>query len=290
MPTIAQAINEAARVLRDAGVSDERLTANLLMCYALGVERAQLLIRANEEPDEPGYRAFLEAVRRRAAGEPLQYITGYQEFYGLEFKVTPAVLIPRPETEFLVEQIIKLSQAKPEIVEPFIVDVGTGSGCIAITLARHIPGARVVAIDISRAALEVARENATRHGVADQIEFLEGDLLAPLDGRGLEGSVDFLASNPPYVPLTDAATMQREVRDWEPMGALFAGNDGLSFYKRLLEEGRAYIKPGGYLVCEIGYGQLDAIRQMIAASDWRLETVTDDLQGIPRTLAVRKVS
>jgi release factor glutamine methyltransferase len=223
-------------------------------------------------------------VTRRAAGEPLQYITGHQEFYGLDFLVTPDVLIPRPETELLVECVIDLAQS---IHRPLIADVGTGSGCIAVTLASLLQNARVIATDISRAALAVASQNAARHNLQAHIDFLEGDMIAPLAGRGLEGAIDFLASNPPYVPTRDSHLLQREL-DWEPREALFGGPEGLDFYRQLLAGGHRYVKPGGYLVCEIGYTQLDRVREMIDATVWGDVIVKDDLQGIPRTLAVRK--
>jgi release factor glutamine methyltransferase len=313
LPNIAQAITEAAERLHAAGLTDERRTANSLLGQALGVDRIYLITHANDALGEAPYQAFLAMIERRATGEPLQYITGHQEFYGLDFCVTPDVLIPRPETEFLIEQVIKLSQSREEFrpttfgqkvlpgkIPPeggtsnpstnqlVIVDAGTGSGCIAITLALQVKNARVIATDISPAALAVARENAQRLGAKDQIEFLEGDLLAPLAGLNLEGAVDFLASNPPYISVQDAVTLQREVKDWEPHTALFAANDGLKFYQRLLNEGQQYVKRDGFLICEIGYTQLDAIKRMIDTNLWQLEEVTNDLQGIPRTLTIRR--
>jgi release factor glutamine methyltransferase len=289
LPTISQAISEAAHILQTAAVPDERLTASALLCHLLSLDRTQLFIKSDELLSEEQYQAFLTLVERRAAGEPLQYIIGHQEFYGLDFKVTPDVLIPRPETEFLVEQVIKFSKSIHQAAEIMIADIGTGSGCIAVTLAKHIEKARVFATDISPAALAVAKENAERNGVTERIEFLAGDVFAPFAGRGLEASFDFIASNPPYVGLQDAGTLQREVRDWEPHTALFAGEDGLLFYQRLLNDGKKFVKRGGYLVCEIGFTQLDAISRMIDANDWQLSEVTNDLQGIPRTLTIRRI-
>ncbi len=313
LPNIAQAITEAAERLQAAGVADERRTANSLLCQALGVERIYLITHANDAVDEAPYEAFLAMIERRATGEPLQYITGRQEFYGLDFCVTPDVLIPRPETEFLVEQVIKLARSREEFRSPafrrkvlpgkippegdttkptanplVIVDAGTGSGCIAITLALQVKNARIISIDISPAALKVARENAQRLGAKDKIEFLEGDLLAPLASHNLEGAVDYLVSNPPYISVKEAATLQREVKDWEPHTALFADHDGLRFYQRLLNEGQLYVKRDGFLICEIGYTQLDTIKRMIDTNIWQLEEVTNDLQGIPRTLTIRR--
>lgn len=252
----------------------------------LGIDRTHLLTRSEEQIDETRYREYLALVERRAVGEPLQYITGRQEFYGLDFIVTPDVLIPRPETEFLVERVIKLVRESRNET-PVIVDLGTGSGCIAVALALHLPGARVIATDISNAALDVARANAERHGARDRIEFVEGDLLAPLLQRNLEAAVDILATNPPYVDVDKPELIQREVSEWEPRSALFGGTDGLDFYRRLLVDAPRYLKPRGYLVCEIGYGQLDAILELIERSMLELVDVTHDLQGLPRTLALR---
>lgn len=289
MPTIAEAIHEGARRLEAAGAGAARRTAGVLLAHRLGVDRTHLLMRPEEAIDEAPYQTFLQLIARRAAGEPLQYITGHQEFYKLDFLVTPAVLIPRPETEFLVERVLALVN-KGSTPSPLIVDAGTGSGCIAVTLAAELPGARVIATDISGAALAVARQNAARHGVSPRVEFYEGDLLAPLAARGLENRVDILASNPPYVAAGQPELVQRDVRDYEPHTALFGGDDGLVFYRRLLVEGLGYVRPDGHLVCEIGYTQLDAVSEMVAASSWELVDVTYDLQGIPRTLAIRRAS
>lgn len=264
----------------------ERRTASVLLAHVLGVDRTHLLTGSNEHITGSQYEDYLRLTQRRAAGEPLQYITGRQEFYGLDFRVTPAVLVPRPETEFLVERTIKLmDDAMPS---PLIVDVGTGSGCIAVTLAVNVPRARVIATDLSAAALEVARTNAEQHGANDRIEFFQGDLLEPLKAHHLENSVDVLASNPPYVKEGQAELIQREVRDWEPREALFGGVEGLDFYPRLLVEGLTFVKPGGYMILEIGYNQLDAITGMISALEWELVDVVNDLQGIPRTVTIRK--
>jgi release factor glutamine methyltransferase len=285
LPTITQAINEGASELRASGVEQERRTAGVLLAHALGVDRTHLLTRSDDQVAESRYEDYLRLIGRRATGEPLQYITGHQEFYGLDFLVTPAVLIPRPETEFLVERTIKL--VDDSMQSPLLfVDVGTGSGCIAVAVATNAPRARVIATDASLEALEVARTNAERHGVTRKIEFIQGDLLEPLALHHLEDSVDVLASNPPYV--NDGELRQREVRDWEPHEALFGGVEGLDFYGRLLTDGLRYVRPGGYMVLEIGYGQLDAINEIIAALDWELVDVVPDLQGIPRTLTVRK--
>lgn len=286
LPTISEAIAEAAARIRDAGHTEERRAARLLLANALGVDQTQLLVRSGDQLDGGIYDAYLGMVARRAAGEPLQHITGRQEFYGLDFVVTPDVLIPRPETEFLVEQVLGLAE---EVFQrtPLIVDIGTGSGCIAVALARGLPAARFIGTDISAAALCIARTNAERNGVGGHIEFLEGDLFAALVGKGIKGTVDIIAANPPYVPANRPDSVERQVRDYEPPVALFGGEDGLTFYSRLLEGAPSYLKPGGYLVCEIGYSQLDAVRDIIDGTAFELVEVTSDLQGIPRTLTIR---
>jgi len=287
--TIDQAIQQGAERLLKRQVDEHRRTAALLLGHLLGWDRAQLFIRSHEHLDESSYRQYVSLIDRRASGEPLQYITGHQEFYGLDFLVTPDVLIPRPETELLVEGVIALA-ADQRSAAPLIVDIGTGSGCIAIALAAHVPSARIIAIDLSPASLVVARKNGELHGVLDRIEFIEGDLFAPILNRGLEGAVDYVASNPPYVAGVDSGSLQREVRDWEPPAALYGGDAGLCFYDRLLSQSRTFVRAGGHLVCEIGYGQFDAINHMIDSEAWELVDVMADLQGIPRTLTIRRIS
>jgi release factor glutamine methyltransferase len=288
MPTISQAIAEGASKLHAAGIQQERRTAGLLLCHAIGIDRAHLLTKSEEQIDDVKYKAYLGLVERRAAGEPVQYLTGHQEFYGLDFFVSPDVLIPRPETELLVEQALKIVDTQG-LKRPLIVDVGTGSGCIAITLAVNLLNARLIAIDASDRALIIGLNNAAKHQVIDRIEFLEGDLLKPLVNRGLEASVDLIVSNPPYVDEDLKSSIQREVRDWEPHGALFGGVNGIEFYRRLVSECPEYLKSGGHLLFEIGCGQLEAIEGMLAGSpSLKLVEVTNDLQGIPRTLTMIK--
>jgi release factor glutamine methyltransferase len=282
--TIAAAINRASARLREAGVSNDLLDAQTLLAEALGRDRTYLIINFNLELAPDLLEKYRALVERRAAGEPLQYITGRQEFYGLEFAVTPAVLIPRPETELIVEETLRLAHLTNN-EQPVIVDVGTGSGCIAVTLARELDGARVVALDISKAALEVARRNAARYDLLERMEFLESDLLSAVRS---EVQADFIVSNPPYVAADEMPGLQREVRDWEPHTALTDNADGLSFYRRLLGDVPAHLKDGGYLLCEIGYDQAARIEGLIDRRVWGEARMLEDLQGIPRTLVVRK--
>ena len=280
---------EGAARLRASQVDEERRTAGVLLCHTLAIDRTQLLTRSEEQIADSDYQQYLRLVARRVAGEPLQYITGHQEFYGLDFTVTPDVLIPRPETEFLVERVIKLASDPSTEPNPLIVDIGTGSGCIAIALAVHLPQARLIATDISSAALEVARANAGRHEVSNRIRFVEGDALEPVARLGLESAVDVLASNPPYVECASLEIVQREVRDWEPHTALFGGTDGLDFYRRLLEDAPRYLKPGACVVLEIGISQLGSISSMLRGGRLELVDTTHDLQGIARTICIRRV-
>lgn len=218
---------------------------------------------------------FDALIERRATGEPVQYIVGEAEFYGLPFRVTRDVLIPRPETEHLVEKVIELAAG---FAAPRIVDVGTGSGAIAVALAANLPPAAIAATDVSAAALAIARENSTRNGVADRIRFFVGDLLAPVAGE----QFDLAVSNPPYVPEGDRDSLAVEVRGYEPAQALFAGVDGLAIYRRLISQAFAALAPGGFVVLEIGYGQQAAVRALLADAGFAQVAFAADLQGIPR--------
>ena len=224
---------------------------------------------------------FRELIRRRLAGEPVQYIVGEAEFYGLPFSVTRDVLIPRPETEHLVEKALQLAG---QFISPRIADVGTGSGAIAVALAAHLPNASITATDTSAAALSIARRNAARNGVEHRIRFLAGDLLAPIDGESFE----MVVSNPPYVSNEDRNSLAVEVRDYEPEGALFAGGDGLAVYRRLIPAAFDALVPGGFIALEIGHGQRDFLCAQLEASSFRSIEFLADLQGIPRVAVAQR--
>ena len=279
--TIGEIIREAARALEDAGVPDARREAGSLLSFILGRDRTFLISHAEDNLDKNSLDRLREFVERRAKGEPLQYITGVQDFYGREFRVTPEVLIPRPETELLVEAAIQIVGG-----EPFICDVGTGSGCIAVTLLCEIDNARAVAIDKSPAALEIAKINAQNHSVADRAQFVVSDCFNSLDSRDYE--FDLIVSNPPYVAEAALAGLQREVRDHEPLVALSPGGDGLGVIRRLIDEGPAFIKPNGHMLMEIGFDQGEVVESLIAASAWSLREIRPDLQGIPRIVVLQK--
>lgn len=282
--SIAQAILEGANKLRKAGVPDERREAGSLLMYVLDRDRGYILTHAEDLLSDEQAEKFVDALNERGRGKPLQYITGRQEFFGLEFEVNSDVLIPRPETELLVEAALSLVSQNEA---PFICDVGTGSGCIVVTLLNKLPRASAVALDISAAALKVAERNAIRHGVRDRLSFVASDCFAGL-GPASDPGFDLIVSNPPYVAEREIEGLQREVRDFEPRAALVAGEDGLRVIRRLLLESREYLKSGGFLIFEIGFDQHEAVRQLIDENSWKLLEVYDDLQGIPRTVALMK--
>jgi release factor glutamine methyltransferase len=258
-----------------------RRDAEALLLHVTGKNRAWML--AHESDDFGGCVAirYASLLERRLAGEPIQYITGEAEFYGLPFRVTPHVLIPRPETEHLVETVIALCRG---MERPRIVDVGTGSGAIAVGLAHELPQAQVTATDLSDAAIEIAQENAARNGLAGRIRLVQGDLLGPFAGQ----QFDVVASNPPYVSTADRATLAVEVREHEPAMALFAGADGMTMYRRLIPQAAAVLVTGGHIVLEIGYDQKQAIGNLLAESGYQEVEFVPDLQGIARVAIGRR--
>lgn len=303
---IRSALKEGFARLNDAHVPSHTLAAELLLMYTLGRDRAWIYSHP-ETPIEPAdIEKYFALIARRAAGEPTQYLTGKQEFWGLEFEVNPSVLIPRPETEHVVEVALKRLSLRErevnlrdagEVQKLRIADVGTGSGCIAVALARELPDAEIVATDISKAALEVARRNAVRHQVTDRIELVHRDLLlalghqepathqhSPLTNHHSH-LFDLIASNPPYVARDDAASLAPEVREHEPAEALFAGPAGTEIYDRLIEQARTLLIPGGSLVLELGYNSSPHVRSLLENPAWRDVEITDDLAGIPRVIA-----
>jgi len=287
--TIAEALLQGTNKLRKADVAEARREAGSLLGCVLGRDRTFIISHAEDEITSDQAEMFARLIEDRAKGKPLQYITGHQEFFNLDFEVTPAVLIPRPETELMVETALRLL---PHVeAETLICDVGTGSGCVAITLLHERQNARGLAIDISPAAIEIAKRNAAKHNVSDRLEFLISDCFAEVKQE--ERLFDLIVSNPPYIPASDLEGLQREVRDYEPHLALEAGADGLSIIRRLLADVGVYLKPGGYFLFEIGFDQSDAVEKLIApilsAGSWKLLDIYSDLQGIPRTVALQKL-
>lgn len=279
-------LQTATRALTEAGIPDgrreaETLIAHLLNCTRLDLYRADPL---SLDPDQK--EAFAGLIRRRTRREPLQYILGTQEFWGKEFRVTTDTLIPRPETELLIEAV--LEQFEKPAAPVTLADLCTGTGCLAVTLSTLYPAARILATDLSAAALDVARFNAGRHGVTGRIEFLEGDLLEPLASMSLHKRIDVMTANPPYVPAAELDRLQPEVGLYEPRLALDGGYDGLDYYRRILPGALEFLRPGGRLVLEVGIRQAIPVRAMAERSGWRVDRIKKDLAGIDRVVVLTK--
>jgi len=283
-PSAGRLLERGAQELERAGVSRSRWEAEVLLRQAMGCSRETLLADLAEpvEAEAAGY--FFQLVDRRRGRVPLQYLLGSQEFWGLTFQVTPAVFIPRPETECLVEEAIRRLGHRPVRV----ADVGCGSGCVAISIAASLPDSQLYAIDLSPAALAVAGENARRNEVSSRIEFLQGDLLHPLLDRSEPPLLDAVVSNPPYVPEPDLVGLQPEVKDHEPRMALAAGPDGLDVVRRLLPQAESLLVPGGFLLLEIGMGMENKVKSLLAETRLTWQTTVPDLQGFPRILVAQQ--
>jgi len=303
--------------LRDAHVASYTLAAEMLLLHALQRNRAWLYAHPEESINSQDLDTFLSLITRRSNGEPTQYLIGKQEFWSLEFEVTPDVLIPRPETEHVMEVALdrlalrELRAGRPQKTNGagfLIADVGTGSGCLAVALAKDLPGATIFATDISPAALAVARRNAIRHSVAERIHFLESNLThpikwdfsslsAPLPTTGqssaheITGAANFdlVVSNPPYIPRREAPTLAKEVRDFEPSVALYGGEEGYELYPGLIALAAFHLKPGGIFVSELGHASLPAVQPLLDSRDWTSVGVTNDLAGIPRVIAAERL-
>jgi release factor glutamine methyltransferase len=318
---VRTALKQGITQLRDANVPSFTLAAELLLLHTMGKDRTWLYAHPEKLVSEADARLFHSLLNRRASGEPTQHLTGKQEFWGLEFEVSPDVLIPRPETEHVIEVALdrlavrELRAGRKQTLTGkglHIIDVGTGSGCIAIALAKELPGARIFATDISAAALAVARRNAVRNTVADCIQFLECNLLshatisratasvagaqhaAPLQGKISTADAkqahrfDLIVSNPPYIGRREEDTLMREVRDHEPEIALFGGEEGYELYAELIAQAAQNLKPGGLLVLELGHNSLLAVQPLLDLPNWTNVAVTNDLAGIPRVIAAER--
>ncbi|HYX28442.1 MAG TPA: peptide chain release factor N(5)-glutamine methyltransferase [Pyrinomonadaceae bacterium] len=279
--SIAKAVAVAANSLRKSGVGEPRLEAGLLLAHSLRCDRTFLVAHNDDEIPSDRFEEFQDFVVRRAAGEPLQYITGHQEFFKLDFEVTPAVLIPRPESELIVEAALELFAGDASLT---VADVGAGSGCLAISILHERSKANAVAIDASTDALTVAETNARRHQVDDRLRLVESDLFAGLRGDEV---FDAIVSNPPYVSDQEMKDLQREVGR-EPRLALAGGVDGLDVIRRLLEHAPRRLKAGGYLIFEFGINQDTRIIELVDERAWELIDIRKDLQRIPRTMILRK--
>ena len=276
---VGELVAQARETLLAGGVPPDEAAgdAEFLLRHAFRWSVTDYVLARGEFPAPEFRERYAALIARRLQREPVSQIVGSREFWGLDFEVTRAVLTPRPETETVIEEALASHHDR----EPpaTIIDVCTGSGCLAVALAREFPGARVIATDVSEAALVVARRNASRHTVADRIDFRRTDLL-----EGVTERADLIVSNPPYLASRDAASLAPEVREFEPHIALFAGDDGLSVYRRLFPLAVPCLRSGGRLIVEIGYGHADAVPTLAAGSGWRVERARKDLQGITRTI------
>jgi release factor glutamine methyltransferase len=304
------ALASAVERLDAADVGSPRMNAEVLLMFVLGADRAYLYAHPERELTPQEAARYEEVLAQRATGMPSQYITGHQEFWGLDFVVSPAVLIPRPETEHLVEAVLELARG---VQRPKLVDVGTGSGCIALALAHELPDAEVYAVDLSAEALEIARANAARLQLDKRVRFLQCNVLDPVlaepsavipdrqavipsedfsPSRGTCFSelrdFDFVVSNPPYVAFSEADKVQKSVQEFEPTMAVFAGLHGTDVIVPLVEQAHRALKPGGWLALEIGYSMRDEVLNLLSPTMWEDVRVVPDLQGIPRVVAARK--
>ena len=284
--TLKDALTSAVDRLSAAQIGSPRMNGELLLMFTLGCDRAYLFAHPERELTTEEQARLEDSLSQRARGVPAQYITGHQEFWGMDFIVSPAVLIPRPETEHVIETVLQLANENNEGRAPGspirIIDVGTGSGCIALALAKEFPYAEIHATDISAAALEVAHANAARHQFESRVRFRQADLLHGLD----PGAFDFVVSNPPYVGESEADEVQLEVRKFEPRNAVFSGPTGLEVIERLIPQARATLRPGGWLVIEISGSIVEGVKRLFA--EWQQLEITNDLQGIPRVAFAQK--
>jgi len=279
---LKQAIESTYEFFLKNEVPSPRLNAELLLMFVLGCDRAYLFAHPERLLTPREQSRYEGVIRERARGCPTQYITGHQEFWGLDLIVSPAVLIPRPETEHVVETVLELAQRRDPEQRLKVIDVGTGSGCIALALASELPFAEMHASDISDEALEIARINAARLRLGHRVLFRHSDLLSIYVGE----QFDFVVCNPPYVGELEADKVQRQVREFEPKAAVFSGVEGMDIYKRFIPQAQAVLNPGGWLVMEIGFSIEEKVKALL--SDWTEVQTTTDLQGIPRVIAARK--
>lgn len=274
---ISDILKNAAGILQSRGIAESRREANSLLAFTLQKDKAFLIAHSDYELSDEEEKRFREFLRRRASGEPFQYIAEKQEFFGLDFTVTPDVLIPRPETELIVEAAIEILQNSEN---PIFCEVGVGSGCVAVSVLHKFETATAVGLDISENALQITKKNAEKHNVSERLNLKISDVFAALEKE----KFDLIVSNPPYISGEDFASLPPEVRDFEPSVALTDKKDGLSIIKKIIGEARQFLKPKGYLLLEIGFNQTSRVREMLAAGVWQGVEILPDLRGIPRML------
>lgn len=292
--TVIKAIYWAEAYLKRFNISNAKIDAEYLLSSILKCKRQELYLNPDRQLTNKEINTFKGFIQRRSKREPLQYIIGEEEFRGLVFKVTRDVLIPRPETELLIEEAVKIierQRAKGKRQKVNIIDLCTGSGCIAVSIAKEIDNCKVYATDISEKALAAAKENAKKHGVENKIIFLQGSFFEPLKGKGLEAKIDILLSNPPYVSKKDMEKLQSEVKEYEPHLALYAGEDGLDSYRTIIPEALTYLENGGYLILEIGYGQAEGVKELFAQypAYGKIEII-NDLSEIERVVKAKTLA
>jgi len=287
--TVTNLIQWASKALLASGIDSHRLDAEILLAHLTGCKRIDLYIQPEKPIEHTIAENYKKAVRERMRRVPLQYITNHAEFLSLDFYVDKRVLIPRPETELLVEAVIEKSRALSQEHEITIVDIGTGSGNIAITLAKNIHNAKIYAIDLSPDALSVAKINAQKHHILDKIVFLCGDAFKPLEGLGLEGQIHFVISNPPYVSSKEFDTLQEEIRHFEPYTALISGEDGLLMFRRIIADAGKWLKPCGFIVFEVGEKQARKVARLLESThSFKKAVLIRDYQHIFRIVIAQR--
>lgn len=282
MPTVSEIIIDAASVLHNSEISEPHREAKSLLAFALGKDQTFLVAHSEYELSAEEANRFQSFLNRRASREPFQYITGRQEFYGLDFEVTPDVLIPRPETELIVENAIETLR---ETENSCFCEVGVGSGCISVAILHAVKTARAIGLDVSESALKVAARNAARHRVSERFELKVSDVFADFRNE----TFDLIVSNPPYIPLKDIENLQAEVRDYEPLNALTDNSDGLSIIEKIIADAPRFLKSEGSLLMEIGHDQSEKVLQKFSPKSWQRVEILPDLQGIPRMIWARLI-
>lgn len=282
MVSINEALNHAYKELNNK-VATPLLDAKVFLCHILGVDKLYLIVNKDRVLSDNEYNEYNKLIQNRLLGIPVQYLVKNQEFMGLDFYVEEGVLIPRPDTEILIEKILKSIDNSKEYK---IVDIGTGSGAITVSLAKYIKNSHIYSVDISKRALEIGKKNAMSHGVLSQIDFLQGSIYDPIDSLGLEGKIDIIVSNPPYIPTKDIENLQIEVAKYEPKLALDGGHDGLKFYRKIIDKAPQYLKDNGILALEVGHDQAKEIVSLMKEKEsYDNIEITKDLSGIERVVS-----
>jgi release factor glutamine methyltransferase len=288
--TVLEILNWSTRTLRDHRIENPRLNAELLLARVLNLSKEGLYADFNGQFKKEEKEALERLIERRISGEPLQYILGHQEFWSIDFKVDPRVLIPRPETELLVKQSLSTLSEASLVQTPFVLEIGTGSGAIAISLAKEVRDIFIAATDISREALLLAKENAKSAGVLHRISFVNADLLGPFRYLRDQEPFDLIVSNPPYIDRSEIQRLAREIRDYEPIAALDGGEDGMEFYRRIISQAPSYLRRGGWLLLEVGEGQGEKVADQLERSGYFLRPqLLPDLSGIKRVVKTQKI-